>query len=39
MERRFYKELYYQGNKNEAILSVVKRMFGDHITKTGKDAE
>ena len=32
MKRRFYKELYYQRNKNETILSVIKRMFGEHIT-------
>ena len=31
MERRFYKELYCQSNKNETILSVVKRMFGEYI--------
>ena len=31
MKRRFYKELYCQRNKNETILSVVKRMFGEHI--------
>ncbi len=32
MKRRFYKQLYYQRNKNETILSVVKRMFGEYIT-------
>ncbi len=32
MKRRFYKEVYYQRNKNETILSVIKRMFGEHIT-------
>lgn len=32
MKRRFYKELYYQRNKNETILSVIKRMLGEHIT-------
>ena len=31
MKRRFYKELYCQRNKNETILSVVKRMFGECI--------
>ena len=31
MERRFYTRLYHQRNKNETILSVVKRMFGEHI--------
>ncbi len=32
MKRRFYTHLYYQRNKNETILSVIKRMFGEHIT-------
>ena len=32
MKRRFYKQLYYQRNKNETILSVIKRMFGEHVT-------
>ena len=32
MKRRFYKQLYYQRNKNETILPVVKRMFGEYIT-------
>ena len=32
MKRRFYKRLYYQRNKNETILSVIKRMFGEHVT-------
>ena len=31
MKRRFYKQLYCQRNKNETILSVIKRMFGEHI--------
>ncbi len=32
MKRRFYTHLYFQRNKNETILSVIKRMFGEHIT-------
>ena len=32
MKRRFYTHLYYQRNKNETILSVIKHMFGKHIT-------
>lgn len=32
MKRSFYKHLYFQRNKNETILSVIKRMFGEHIT-------
>jgi len=32
MKRRFYRHLYCQRNKNETILSVIKRMFGEHIT-------
>ncbi len=32
MKRRFHKHLYCQRNKNETILSVIKRMFGEHIT-------
>ncbi len=32
MKRRFYKHLYCQRNKNETILSVIKRMFGEHVT-------
>ena len=31
MKRRFYKQLYYQRNKNETILSVTKRMFGEYV--------
>ncbi len=31
MKRRFYTRLYHQRNKNETILSVIKRMFGEHI--------
>ncbi len=31
MKRRFYTRPYHQRNKNETILSVVKRMFGEHI--------
>ena len=32
MKRRYDKKLYNQRNKNETILSVIKRMFGEHIT-------
>lgn len=32
MKRGYDKELYSQRNKNETILSVIKRMFGEHIT-------
>ncbi len=32
MKRRFHKHLYSQRNKNETILSVIKRMFGEHVT-------
>lgn len=32
MKRKFHRHLYYQRNKNETILSVIKRMFGEHIT-------
>ena len=32
MKRRFHNHLYYQRNKNETILSVIKRMFGEHVT-------
>jgi len=31
MKRRFYWGIYYQRNKNETILSVIKRMFGEHV--------
>ncbi len=31
MKRQFYGHLYCQRNKNETILSVIKRMFGEHI--------
>ena len=32
MKRGYDKELYSQRNKNETILSVIKRMFGEHVT-------
>jgi len=32
MKGRFYTRLYHQRNKNETILSVIKRMFGKHVT-------
>ena len=31
MKRGYGKKLYTQRNKNETILSVIKRMFGEHI--------
>ena len=31
MKRRFYNQLYHQRNRNETILSVIKRMSGDHM--------
>ncbi len=32
MKQCFHKELYNQRNKNETVLSVIKRMFGEYIT-------
>jgi hypothetical protein len=32
MKRGFYKVLYNQRNKDETIISVIKRLFGEHIT-------
>ena len=32
MKRSYSKLLYNQRSKNEAILSVIKRLFGEHIT-------
>src|SRR5436853_5237567 len=32
MKRGYCKLLYNQRNKNETILSVIKRLFGEHIT-------
>ena len=32
MKRGYSKLLYNQLNKNETILSVIKRLFGEHIT-------
>jgi hypothetical protein len=32
MKRGYSKLLYNQRNKNETILSVIKRLFGEHIT-------
>jgi hypothetical protein len=32
MKRGYSKLLYYQRNKNETIVSVIKRLFGEHIT-------
>lgn len=32
MKRGYPKILYNQRNKDETILSVIKRMFGEHIT-------
>ena len=32
MKRGYSKLLYSQRNKNETIVSVIKRLFGEHIT-------
>src|SRR3954451_6605186 len=32
MKRGYCKALYNQRNKNETIISVIKRLFGEHIT-------
>jgi len=32
MKRTFDAKLYHQRNKNETIMSVIKRMFGEHVT-------
>ncbi len=32
MKRGYCKVLYNQRNKNETIISVIKRLFGEHIT-------
>ena len=32
MKRGYPKLLYGQRNKNETIVSVIKRLFGEHIT-------
>ncbi|MGB8937558.1 MAG: hypothetical protein WCC17_20905, partial [Candidatus Nitrosopolaris sp.] len=32
MKRGYSKLLYGQRNKNETIISVIKRLFGEHIT-------
>lgn len=32
MKQRFHTELYHQRNKNETVLSVIKRMFGEHVS-------
>ncbi|MGA8912310.1 MAG: transposase, partial [Nitrososphaeraceae archaeon] len=34
MKRGYCKLLYNQRNKNETILSVIKRLFGEHITSS-----
>jgi hypothetical protein len=33
-ERVYNKILYNQRNKDETIVSVIKRLFGEHITST-----
>ncbi|MGB8935939.1 MAG: hypothetical protein WCC17_12620, partial [Candidatus Nitrosopolaris sp.] len=38
MKRGYSKLLYGQRNKNETIVSVIKRLFGEHI-KIGKNTE
>ena len=32
MKRGYCKALYNQRNKDETIISVIKRLFGEHIT-------
>jgi hypothetical protein len=32
MKRGYCKVLYNQRNKNETIISVIKRLFGEHVT-------
>jgi hypothetical protein len=32
MKRVYNKILYHQSNKDETIVSVIKRLFGEHIT-------
>ena len=40
MKRSGYSKLLYnQRNKNETILSVIKRLFGEHITSRLEDTE
>ena len=41
MKRGYSKLLYNQRNKNETIVSVIKRLFGEHITSrlVGKNTE
>jgi hypothetical protein len=41
MKRGYSKLLYNQRNKNETILSVIKRLFGEHIPSrlVGKNTE
>ena len=40
MKRGYSKVLYNQRNKDETIVSVIKRMSGEHITSTlNKNAE
>ena len=34
MKRGYSRLLYNQRNKNETILSVIKRLFGEHITSS-----
>ena len=34
MKRGYNKILYHQRNKDETIVSVIKRLFGEHITST-----
>ena len=34
MKRGYNKILYNQRNKDETIVSVIKRLFGEHITST-----
>jgi hypothetical protein len=41
MKRGYCKAIYNQRNKDETIISVIKRLFGEHITSrlVGKNTE
>ena len=34
MKKGFYTRLHHQRSKNETILSVIKRMFGEHVASS-----
>jgi len=39
MKRGYSKLLYNQRNKNETIVLVIKRLFGEHIRSIDKNTE